>query len=499
MRSSPCVTKPVRLADLYGLMAVALVAGTAAAQPPPIPTVVQPQVSDVELLTGKSPGARIVQFKVAAPKGAQFFVDFRTFGIRGAAGVTTIWEKSNDDPAAVTVTIDYNLGFAGDANVNVFLSREEALSYKVDAKGTRQGGISGLASAPLFTLAPDERTIDFIAAPTDRLAFNSKGQRRLLFVTPKLEIGKDPETILTRTELVVGAYVEPPPRKPSEANQLASRWWRQPREVGSAHIKYRLRRSGPGSYLPLKPEEVQKFLDEADLEKHPENFAAVLRKVLTPERQKQLWSEGEFYSLGLKTRDRTGTNFDRAYDSEFDLKRMSEQIDVVRGEGSTWHRATITDFRLENPITDMSLFEQEAQPPDQLLLRRDADGRRFEVLADWATGFVRRVSFVSGTSISQRLQFAPQRYPGGIVFPTLKMEISYRDNELDRLDVTYIDHAEFNEPLPSDAFQLAAAQDARVILHEGSNQRNGKFVRLPKAVPDLAAYLRELDSTPRPK
>ena len=131
-----------------------------------------------------------------------------------------MWEKSSDASAFIKVTIDYTLNFKGDRAQNVLTSREDALQIRFEATGGVKEGLTGIGGAPLFSLDPKERQIDFISLPTDRLASDAKGQRRLLFATPKSEIGKPPETITPRSELVVGAYVDPPSRKVAEIDRL---------------------------------------------------------------------------------------------------------------------------------------------------------------------------------------------------------------------------------------------------------------------------------------
>ena len=273
-----------------------------------------------------------------------------------------------------------------------------------------------------------------------------------------------------------------------------ARWWRQPREVGSAHIKFHLHRSGPNSYLPLKPEEIQAILTEVDLEKHPGNFAEFLSKVLKPERRGQLSSEGEFFALGLKTHERLGTHSERVSDGDLDLNKREGQVDVHRGDTSRVHRFTLSDFRHEGRVTDASEFEQELKPPGELVLKRDREGRQLRISADWATGFVRRESFFSGGQLtSDVLQFAPQTHPGGIVFPRLKLRLSYRDNELSTLESIYLETAEFNGNLPADAFQLPVAPPVLVIVHEPGKSvtDRGKQIRIAEPVSDLADFLRK--------
>jgi hypothetical protein len=171
---------------------------------------------------------------------------------------------------------------------------------------------------------------------------------------------------------------------------------------------------------------------------------------------------------------------------------------VHRGDGSRVHRFTLSDFRHEGRITDTSLFEQDQKPTGQLILTRDQEGRRMQLIADWATGFVRRESYFDGGQFaSDWRQFAPQTYAGGIVFPRLKLRLNYRDNELSTLELIFLDKAEFNAPLPADAFRLAAAPTLLIILHEEGRSvtDRGKQIRLTEPVADLAEYLRKQEPT----
>jgi hypothetical protein len=481
----------------YSVACVAAQAQDAVSAP-----VAQPLISEVQVLPGEPAGTRIIAFDLDAPQGTKFFVWWTNTGLRGASSTGPVWEKSGAEPVHVKITIEYSLNFGGDRRQNVLLSGENALQFRFEASGGVRQGLTGLASAPLFSLDSEARQIDVITSATDRLAFDGKGQRRLLFATPKSEIGKPADAITPRTELVVGTYIDPPARRPPEINQLRARWSRQPGEVGSAHIKFQLHRGGPGSYLPLKPEEVEAFIDEADLENRPENFTDFLGKVLVPERRGRLTIAGEFLCLGLKTHDRTTSGFERFYDGELDLRRMGNQVDVVRGDGSRVHRITLTEFRRAPGITDVTSFHQELKPPGQLVLTQDREGRRLQICADWATGFVRRESFFSGGELTSDVrQFAPQRYHGGIVFPKLSVRIRYRDGEMNTLELISLDHAAFNEALPADAFKFSAAAGTLVIVHDEDQSVTdlGTQIRITEPVADLAAFLRQRSAAAPPK
>jgi hypothetical protein len=190
------------------VFAAALATAAAQAQEPATPAPLQPAISDVELQTGEPVGARIIQFKLDGPKGMKFFVWWTNTGLRGAASTGPVWEKTSDDTAHVKVTIEHALNFKGDRRQSVLTSGEDALQIRFEATGGVKEGLTGIGSAPLFSLDPKERQIDFISLPTDRLAIDAKGQRRLMFASPKSEIGKPPETITPRTELMVGgSYV----------------------------------------------------------------------------------------------------------------------------------------------------------------------------------------------------------------------------------------------------------------------------------------------------
>ena len=293
---------------------------------------------------------------------------------------------------------------------------------------------------------------------------------------------------LKRSEMVVGIYPEEPQNRLTEIQQLATRWSRQVREIGSAHIKFRIARTGESRLAPLSREKVNSILDEAKLEEHPENFEAVLAKLReTPATEKRLSTPGEFYSIGLMTRESWGDRV-HVFDGEWDLdySAANNQISVFRAGESRTALLQVGDFRVQRGRMDFAQFAQELQPNNRIVLT--AGGNK--ILADWTTGFVHQISR-TGSDAEDTFQFAPTRYPGGIVFPKLKIELRYSSNELSRLELVYIDDAVFNQGTVGDTFKLAAKAGTNVFMFKPDPVARPSFLRVGEDTADVVGLIRE--------
>jgi hypothetical protein len=89
-----------------------------------------------------------------------------------------------------------------------------------------------------------------------------------------------------------------------------------------------------------------------------------------------------------------------------------------------------------------------------------------------------------------QFQFAPVRYPGGIIMPTVKVDAGFTDNVLKTFQVWKIEKAEFNDGIPPGTFQLAAKAGTLVVLRGGEREKRPTPLVLEADVADLAAYLR---------
>ncbi|MEX2141376.1 MAG: M56 family metallopeptidase [Pirellulales bacterium] len=446
-------------------------------------------VSNVELMKGDKAGTAILTFDVDAPKGTRFFVAYMHHAVRGAYGQNAVWEIVGDQGANVRVELSYSLDFKGDRRQNPLMTQERMLSYRMEAEGVGQPGFTTNVSAPLLTVAADDRVMRVVKTSDDRDATTQKGQRRVLVVVPKSEAEKPIAETSKRTELVVGLYTDGEKKERSEAEQLAAHWGRQAHEIGSAHIECRMSRFGEDRLAPLNPEQVNAILENAQLNDNAENFEAVLTKLLAPDAARErLWSPVEFYAIGLKTREDLPRGI-HVFDGELDLDydEANNQISVYRAGESRLGRMHITDFRVRTSASGLERFEQELLPNNRIALRVAGD----KIVADWMTGFVYESIVRSRGRATDTYQFAPMRYPGGIVFPKLKIELTYRSDELDGLELIYIDKAEFNEGMMADAFKLAAKTGTKVFMFKRDPVARPESFAIREDTKDVAELVRE--------
>jgi hypothetical protein len=445
------------------------------------------KVGNIELKHDEDDGTT-VRFKVAAPKGTRFFVQYMHQGVRGASMSNSVWETASDDGAEVTLTFDYRPEFGGNRKQSPLLSQEEILTYEMDVAGVNQPGRVTNVSAAVFTVPAAEKALRVIMSDTERDAVTADGSRRVLVVVPKSQTDRDVSTTSMRTELMVGVYSEASRARRSEAQQLAAHWARYEREIGSAHIQFRLTRTGEGQLAALAPEAVQKILDEANLNEQPENFEAVLNSLWDPAKVKErLWSPVEFFAIGLNTREVRGNDV-HLFDGELELdySAANNQVSVYRAGESRLGRMHITDFRAGGSATSIKVFEQLLLPNNRIALSVGSD----KIVADWTTGFVHQMSFRSRGRMSDTFQYGPARYPGGIVLPKLKIELRYRSNELSSLELIYIDKAVLNEGMMADTFKLAAKAGTRVFMFKPDPVSRPGFFAVREDTKDVAELVR---------
>ena len=301
-----------------------------------------------------------------------------------------------------------------------------------------------IVSAPLYRTALDERQKFVPQKADDEGATTADGARRLLLVVPKADAdqkanGGDWGRRETRTELVVTLEKHP---TPSHVDPQVAR---HSEAIGSAHIKYRILRAGETSLAPLSKAKVDEILSAADLDKHPENFADAARKLFSVKVRNEAWAEkpwvaGEFFMLGLKTHDEIARMI-RTYDGDWDLEYevANRQISAYRANESRVHRTTLADF----------------------------NGDR------------------------QESKYAPKKYPGHIVFPTLVVNARYSNDRLVILEMTFVDSAEFNEPVQRNQLTLAAPANTKVFQFDKDPVKQPKFMALPGDTDDVAKLLHD--------
>ena len=495
------------------LLAKAMTAGNVFADEPAPAEAATIKVEDVALDRGIDRDTATLRFKVNEPSGSRFYVSYLNRGIRGAAGFSHVWEIAGDKGTVVELSFGYRPEFQGDRSVSPLESSEEMLNFKVDVQNcVGSPCLSTIVSAPLYRAPRDERQLISPNSAAADFAVGENRARRLLLVTTKSadakpKDGKELATFEPRTELLVQFANESTVAKPDPWTQLQMRWLRQGDEIGSAHIKYRAFRTGDHSLAPLSQARVNEILAAADLDRHPENFADAVRKVMSVETRERPvadkpWAQGEFFTLGLRTRDELADFFIRVYDGEWDFAYSvrNNQINVHRADESHMARTTVRDFRLTPPQFSRTKPEIKQLAGGDVEVSSGADNRSTVSVANPATGFIRRSSYlIKSEALEQAskfesardyFQFGAKTYPGRIVFPSLIVKTGYVNDRLTSLEMIMIESAEFNDSMQKKDLELAAPAKTHVFLFDKDPVKEPKFIALPKDVDDVAEFLK---------
>jgi peroxiredoxin len=117
-------------------------------------------------------------------------------------------------------------------------------------------------------------------------------------------------------------------------------------------------------------------------------------------------------------------------------------------------------------------------------------------IIDDATGFQRLMAYSTSDQKSGRetRQFFPTLLSTGVAVPKLSVQVNYRDANLDRCEVTFIDKVELLEKLPAEAFVVAAPAGTNILDYRGIPRNElGGGRRAPSGVvsapvPDVVAH-----------
>ena len=456
-------------------------------------------VENFKLIAGDKPGSVELSFTVDAPPGTRFFLSYQHGNVRGASSTYHVWETAGPEPTDVKISMGYRPDFNGDRTVSVLSSQEKNVDFRVVVTNCKKNaGISTIVSAPIFSVAAEERVLKVVTDFTDAEATMKSGDCRLLSVTRKMD--GEPHDTMPSTQMHVGLYKDTPIVQPTPQMQLLRRWKQQHQEIGSAHIKYRCLRQGSGELIELNRDQVNAILAEFELNDHPEAFPDAARKLLDrPEIMDKPWSELEFHCIGLKTRENADW-YTRVFDGELDLKFgfANKQIDVQEGRTSRIHRTTLADFRILGlpDNAELEAFEIKSLPSGRILLERKTESSSSEWLADLTTGFIRHRLSISRHNAgieqaSEDYQYAPTTFHGGIVFPKLMVRTRYVKDSLTSLEMRMLDNVELNEGFPRDTFKLAAKADTKVLIYGEDTIAEPAYMEINVDTPDVAAAVRE--------
>jgi hypothetical protein len=126
-------------------------------------------------------------------------------------------------------------------------------------------------------------------------------------------------------------------------------------------------------------------------------------------------------------------------------------------------------------------------------------GTTFQVTAelDVATGIVRHTitRYPDGNPAIEKYQSGLEVHSSGIVFPKLRINLTYADGVVRLARIMLVESARFNEPVDASAFALAIPEETTIVDYR--TVEKSVYVATA-AVPDaLALPVRNLDSPPR--
>ncbi len=222
---------------------------------------------------------------------------------------------------------------------------------------------------------------------------------------------------------------------------------------------------------PLGRDEVGRILAEADLGKYPENALAIVAKLIQPDKLKgnldATLPHPEFFMAGLNWRVQAERHTEVCDgESEFHYSEPNHQLDVYARGTSRIAHLSIRDFRIYFDPGSLTLFDEETLAEGRIRLHKQGSDSQTEVILDADIGFVERSSSRRPVEDSDRFQFVPINFPGGIVMPAVKIEIRYRKGVLSSVDIIKVDKAEFNDGLPAGIFRHGRqGRDERISEH----------------------------------
>ena len=126
-------------------------------------------------------------------------------------------------------------------------------------------------------------------------------------------------------------------------------------------------------------------------------------------------------------------------------------------------------------------------------------GTEFQLTAeiDIATGIVRRkfTRYPDGNPAVERYQSGLEVHSSGIVFPRLRIKITYSDGVVHKARIMLVESARFNEPVDSSAFALAISEGMTIVDYRPVEK--SAYRATAAAADALALPVRNLDSPPR--
>jgi len=267
---------------------------------------------------------------------------------------------------------------------------------------------------------------------------------------------------------------EPPPERissPVDLNELPLLWQAQRSEIATAEIRFRCFNSSFESPQNT-PEHISALLARHDLVAQPDELEAFL-EVLTGRtfEGRKPWDDMILAVSGGRRRvDGRFCQFATDGDLEAVFTPVNHQLDLQPVGKSTIHHYDLPDLRWIPP--------EGVSAAEWQFLRADdgdavfnvpplPDGPAFEVLTslDAASGIVTHslTRHPDGSPAMEFYQSGLDLHASGVLFPRLRVDVTYANGSAYTVRVMLVHQATFNEPISDAAFVMTAAAGTRVV------------------------------------
>lgn len=269
-----------------------------------------------------------------------------------------------------------------------------------------------------------------------------------------------------------------PAATPVSLAELPPLWEAQRAEIATAQVRFRCFNSSfevPGN----TPERVAQLLAEHDLVARPDALLSFL-EALTDRRfeERKPWDDMVLTVSGRRRRVDGGfCTFVSDGDQEAVWTPTNKQLDLQPVGKSGVHHYRLDDLRWIPPqrvSTSAWQYlgtEHEAAVFDVPPL---PDGPQFQILTsiDPASGLVMHsiTRREAGDPAFEKYQLGLDVHASGIVFPRLRIDLTYAGGIVHSARVMLIQAARFNEPIPEAAFVLPVAGGTRVVDYRANEK-----------------------------
>ncbi|MEJ7593427.1 MAG: M56 family metallopeptidase [Planctomycetaceae bacterium] len=248
-----------------------------------------------------------------------------------------------------------------------------------------------------------------------------------------------------------------------------------PREIKTAHVRFRIARPGSGFQKGLTPEKCSELLESHDLVSSPDQLRSLLKAFVRNDEQlaEEPWSNVDLYLEGSKTRTtKSSSNHGPDYwvrDGNTTLRwdAANLQADLSRTTDDWIHEETLDYFLRLNYIVAKQIAQRKpteiARDGDLLLLRYESGELTEETRISLLNGCVHsHTRSVNEAIVSEQLQLGWRRY-NNVWLPSVVAELQYRRNQLDGCKLIVIEHASINSSVPAGIFTLGAPAGSVIV------------------------------------